>query len=162
LNIDNKLNARTMKRPVSPLLLTLLIAAFVGCAPFRGADSGSEKKSKKPDITGSWKLESYKYGTSSGAFASADAGIPRIKLITGNSFQWVHFDASTKRIVKSAGGSYTLEGDAYTEMLEYGLNMEQYIGTQSVFKVKVEKDVLFISGKLSTGYPIEEVWQRVK
>jgi hypothetical protein len=151
-----------MKRSVFTFLMTLLIAAFVGFASFRSPDSGSERKSKTPDISGTWKLESYRYGNISSAFTSASADRPRVKLITENSFQWTSYDASTKRITSSAGGSYTLEGDSYTEMLEYGFNMEPYVGTLSIFKIEVEDDMLFITGKLSTGYLVEEVWQRVK
>lgn len=162
LNNQYKPNSRTMKRSVFPLLLTLLVAAALGFASFRSPDSGSEKKSKTAGISGTWKLETYRYGNNSSAFTSATDGMPRIKLITDNSFQWASYDASTKKIMESAGGSYTLEGDSYTEMLEYGFNMDTYVGTKSAFKIKVENDMLFLSGKLSTGYPIEEVWQRVK
>jgi hypothetical protein len=151
-----------MKRSIFPFLITLLIASVVGFTSFRSPDSGSEKKLKKQDISGTWKLESYRYGNSSSKFISASADRPRVKLITDNGFQWSSYDVSTKRITESAGGSYTLEGDSYTEILEYGFNMEPYVGTQSNFKIKVEDDMLFLTGKLSTGYPIEEVWQRVK
>jgi hypothetical protein len=150
-----------MKRPVFPLLITLLIAAVILFSSFL-SPAVSEKKSKIPDISGTWKLESYRYGSASSAFTIAAANMPRLKLITNNSFQWASYDASTKKILESAGGSYTLEGDTYTEMLNYGYKMETYVGTNSIFRIKVEDDILFLSGKLSTGYPIEEVWQRVK
>lgn len=151
-----------MKKSVFALLFTLLFAAVVVFASFRTAYSGSEKKSRKPEITGTWKLESYRYGNSSSAFVTVPAEGPHIKLITEKSFQWAYYNASTKTVMESAGGSYTLDGDSYTEMIEYGYNMEKYVGTKSVFTVKLENDMLFITGKLSTGYPVEEVWQRVK
>lgn len=115
----------------------------------------------QPSVTGTWKLDSYKYGDTD-VFVPASDSRPRIKLITDSSFHWVSYDASTGRIVSSAGGHYTLEKDTYTETLVYGLGMNSYLGTVSIFRIKSDDDMLFISGDLSDGLHIEEVWQKTE
>jgi len=40
--------------------------------------------------------------------------------------------------------------------------MEGYLGTKSNFKIKVEDGMFYLSGVLSSGYKIEEIWQKVK
>lgn len=150
------------KQALFALTALLFLTAVFTFSSFRASDSESGKKSKAPDITGTWKLESYRYGSGSSAFTSLPENRPRIKLITNNSFQWASYDPDTRKIMEAAGGTYTLEGDKYTETLNYGYNMDSYTGTQSIFSIKIENDMMFISGKLSTGYQIEEVWQKVK
>lgn len=140
---------------------TLLIVAALSLVAFRNSDSGSEKKSRNT-ITGTWRLDSYKYGTTSSSFTSITPDRPHIKLITENRFLWATYDAETKKILESAGGTFTLDGENYIESIDYGYNMDSYLGSKSNFKIKVEDGMFYLTGVLSDGYKIEEVWQKVK
>ena len=140
---------------------TLLLVASFAVLAFGNPGSGPEKKAAN-SIIGTWQLDSYKYGTTSSSFAPITPDRPHVKLITENRFLWVTYDAATKKILESAGGAYTLSGENYIESIDYGYNMEGYLGTKSNFKIKVEDGMFYLSGVLSDGYKIEEIWQKVK
>lgn len=151
-----------MKKPIVIISSTaLLLVAVLTIQAFRKPVSGSDKEVVNP-IIGSWQLDSYKYGISSSSFTTITPHRPHIKLITENRFLWVTYDAETKKILESAGGQYTLDGENYTESIDYGYGMDQYLGTKSEFKIKVEDGMFYLSGVLSDGYKIEEIWQKVK
>ena len=140
---------------------TLLLVASFAVLAFRKPGYVTEKKAAN-SIIGTWQLDSYKYGTTSSSFAPITPDRPHVKLITENRFLWVTYDAATKKILESAGGAYTLSGENYIESIDYGYNMEGYLGTKSNFKIKVEDGMFYLSGVLSDGYKIEEIWQKVK
>ena len=150
-----------MKRNLIIITLALLtvIAVLTACAATAKKEASVTKANP---LLGTWQLALYKYGSTSSAFIVASPVSSRIKMITDTHFLWVHFDRTTKTISGSAGGTYTLTGDKYTESIDFGLGMNSYVGTKPAYTVKVEGDKLFLSGDLSEGYQIEEVWERVK
>ena len=85
-------------------------------------------------------------------------------MLTATHFIWVNYDAKTKLVSSSMGGTYTLESGNYTETIEFGFpeGMGAYFGKKQVFTIKFDGDKMIQSGKLSDGLKIEEVWQRVK
>ena len=151
-----------MKKSVVILTTAILLTlATIVILAFSNPGSGPRKEATN-SIMGTWQLDSYKYGTTSSSFAPITPDRPHIKLITEDRFLWVTYDAATKRILESAGGAYTLNGENYIESIDYGYNMEGYLGTKSNFKIKVEDGMFYMSGVLSDGYKIEEIWQKVK
>ena len=146
-----------------PLFLIISIAALAITVMTISATTGTaELKKKTISITGTWQLASYKYGSSSSSFIDVPQGQKRLKLITDNYFTWVSYDTNSNRIVSSAGGTFTLVGDTYTESIDFGLGMDSYLGNKPAYKIKVEGDMFFLSGQLTENYKIEEIWQRVK
>lgn len=121
---------------------------------------------KVPDASdkhlGTWKLVSTKYGDAK-EFTKYRETSSRIKLITATHFTWVEVGAATKKVLASAGGTYKLSGNSYTETINFaGDGMETYLGKSQMFTIRVEGDKLFQSGELSDGLKIEENWERVK
>ncbi len=111
---------------------------------------------------GTWQLISTKYGDAKD-FSDFPKEQRRVKLITATHFTWVQYDAGSKKVDSMAGGPYTLEGNSYTETIEFvGTGMETYLGKKQLFTIKVDGDKLNQSGQLSDGLKIEEVWQRLK
>lgn len=110
---------------------------------------------------GTWKLVSYKYSTT-GNFVKVPKGDQHIKLITGTHFMWAETDSATREVSGMAGGTYALKGNTYTESIDFGIGMSNYLGRKQTFTLVVEGDLLFLSGVLTDGYHVEEVWQRVK
>jgi hypothetical protein len=68
------------------------------------------------------------------------------------------------QVTRSAGGRYTLEGDAYEETPEFGLgeDFELIKGKAQSFKCKIDGNTWHHDGKLSNGLTIEEIWQRAE
>jgi len=111
---------------------------------------------------GTWQLISTKYGDAT-EFSDFSKERRRVKLITATHFTWVDYDAGSKQVGSTAGGSYTLDGGSYTETIEFvGEGMETYLGKKQTFTIKVDGDKLHQSGQLSDSLKIEEVWQRLK
>jgi len=151
-----------MKKPIVFISASaILLVAVLGILSFRKPVSGFEKEAVNP-IIGTWQLDSYKYGPTSSSFTTITPDRPHIKLITGNRFLWVTYDAGTKKVLESAGGQYTLDGENYAESIDYGYSMDEYLGTKSKFRIKVEDGMFYLSGVLSDGYKIEEIWLKVK
>ena len=151
-----------MKKPVVIFTLaSLFLATAIAIVAFISPNSGPGPEAAD-SIVGTWQLDSYKYGVTPSSFTRITADRPHIKLITENRFLWVTYDAATKKILESAGGIYILDGENYLESIDYGYNMDSYVGTKSTFKIKVEDGMFYMSGVLSDGYKIEEIWQKVK
>ena len=66
-------------------------------------------------------------------------------------------------VLKGGGGTYRLDGDTYTETIDYGLpGMVRFIGKQAVYQIGVERDTMRISGVLDDQIEVREVWVRVR
>jgi hypothetical protein len=62
-----------------------------------------------------------------------------------------------------AGGTYTLTGNSYTEHVDF-MNVKEadkFVGKDQPFTIKLEGDTLSLSGTLSNGEKISEIWKRV-
>jgi len=116
--------------------------------------------SSAPHI-GAWRLTSYKY-SATGNFVNVPKGDMHIKLITESHFMWAQSDTATMKVSGMGGGEYTLKGNTYTESIDYGIGMDNYLGRRQTFTLMVEGDRLFLTGMLSDGYHVEEVWERIK
>lgn len=150
-----------MKKIRSIFLITVIVLIALLTA------GGIQKDKSKPhtgdiSLQGTWKLELYKYGTGTSEFKNRPENLKRIKLITDTHFIWITIDTATGRISEAAGGRYTVNGNAYTESIDYGYNMETYIGTKCTYNIKIEEDILFLSGDLGRFGKIEEIWRRIK
>ena len=66
-------------------------------------------------------------------------------------------------VFNGAGGTYRLDGETYTETIDYGLpGMVRFIGKQAVYQIGVERDTMRISGVLDDQIEVREVWVRVR
>src|SRR5437899_10220971 len=92
------------------LALILVAAAAVMWADEPREASGIGK------LVGTWKVVSAKYG---GQDAQREEGITHIKHVTPTQFMWAIYDKDGK-VSATLGGSYTVKGDEYSELPEYG------------------------------------------
>ena len=86
-----------------------------------------------------------------------------IKVITKNRFVWTWaFDNNT--IVASARGTYTFDGETYTETIECGTqNQGAFIGKKAIVKLRFEgNNKFYSSGILADSMPLNEVWERIE
>jgi hypothetical protein len=145
-------------RSTKTIALVLLIAVMCTAGNLSWARAQTAETKTDNKLLGTWKMVSAKYGGQEFKFP---AGTTTLKHVTSNQFMWVGHDENGK-INRAAGGRYTLKGDTYEEVPEYGLSedFELLKGQPQVFKWKVEGNKWHHNGKLSNGLTIEEVWER--
>jgi WD40 domain-containing protein len=113
-------------------------------------------------LVGTWQLVSIKHGPD-GQSSAPPAGQRKVKLITGTHFTWIVYEAGSRKVLHTAGGTYSLQGDTYTEQIEFaGDGMTDDVGKPQLFKIWLDGDKLHQSGQLSDGTRIEEVWEGLK
>src|SRR5205823_3969349 len=120
---------------------TAALAAVAGAEePRAGAADGHK-------LVGTWKAVSAKYG---GSEIKLEEGYTHLKHVTPTQFMWAICDGEGK-VGTTLGGSYTLKGNAYTEVPEYGTGsvLEQLKGKPQVFTWRVEGNKWYHTGKLS-------------
>jgi hypothetical protein len=113
-----------------------------------------EKKKLSHEIIGTWALA----GTPDKIEEVADGA--RLKFLTGKHWSVTQHDPKTGKVIFHHGGTYTLDGDVYTESVEYANeNTADLVGQKFKFKVKVDGDVFTNIGQ---GNPWSEAWKRAK
>ena len=135
-------------------MIAILITTFSAC--------GEVPSQKATEIQGTWKLVSYNYSGDS-IMKPVQENLERLKLITDSKFCWIHFLSDSHVTTNYAGGSYSLNGENYIENLEFGaIGMKDYLGKSQKFTIKIENSKMHLSGVLSDGFKIKEVWERIE
>ena len=84
----------------------------------------------------------------------------RFKFRTGKHWCITEADPRTGQVIFHHGGTYMLDGDTYTETIEYANeNTAGLFKMQLKFKVKVEGDMYT---QIGDGNEFHEVWKRAK
>lgn len=121
----------------------------------------AEEPRQENKLLGTWKLVSGTYG---GQQIEIPEGVTQVKHVTPVQFMWARYDKDGK-VTSALGGSYTLKGQTYEEVPEYGVDEEMLNalkGKPQSFHWKIEGNKWHHTGKLSTGLSIDEVWVRVE
>jgi hypothetical protein len=139
-----------------PKAAALMAVVLVSFALLRADDkrpSAAQPQLAK-DLIGTWVL----VGTPDKVGTPPAAG-GRLKLLTGNHWAVTEADPNSGKVVFHHGGTYTIDGDIYTETVTYANeNTADLIGQKFQFNVKVVGDVFTNLGK---GNPWNEAWKRV-
>ncbi len=148
-----------MRKQVLSTLLPLMIFG-PACGTLQGAYQ-DKKDAFEQQVIGTWKMVSARFGDRE--IDMATFGVT-LKHITPTGFVWVSYDSQTKVVSRAAGGAYTLKGDQYEELPQYGFgpDFEVIRDKPQSFRVRIEGSKLYQSGSLSNGLKIEEVWERYK
>jgi hypothetical protein len=139
----------------------LTVAMIYTASRTFGVDGPRDQNKPEREILGTWKLVSAKYGNEE--IKLEDLGTTP-KHITSTQFMWVSYNAETKLISRTSGGTWKTNGDQYVETTEYGLgnDFEQLRGKEHTFTLRIEGDTWFHNGALANGLKIEEKWERIK
>ncbi len=88
----------------------------------------------------------------------------QVKIVTQDRCAWASYEPGTGAVIRAAGGSCRLGDGTYVERLEYANadDLAGLIGKDQKFTWKVEGDRWYLSGNLSNGQRIEELWERAK
>jgi hypothetical protein len=143
-------------------------AEFDALVKYRNGTGAAEGLPEEPKagarsenkLIGTWKLVSAKYD---GEAVTFPEGFTTVKHVTPTQFMWASYGRDGK-LVRAAGGGYTLKEGEYAETPEYGVGRD-FDGIREkvrTFKWKVEGNRWHHTGKLSNGLAVEEVWERVE
>ncbi len=157
------MNSPQKKQSLKWKLLALATLAFIlvfSFSSFTEATSSVKNSYSKTDIQGTWKLVSYNY-RGGNSLQKASSQTDRIKFIKNNSFYWIDIKNENNEVEDSAGGIYDLEGNSYNEFIEFGgTGMKDYTNNEQKFTIKIDNEIMYLSGVLSSGQKIKEVWVR--
>jgi len=119
----------------------------------------AEEPKAENKLVGTWKQVSAIYD----GREYKPEGATTLKHVTPTQFMWASYDKDGV-IARAAGGRYTIKGDVYEEVPEYGISSDFDIikGKAQTFTWKVEGNKWFHTGKLSNGLTIDELWERVE
>ena len=143
------------------LSIFLIFAFLLSCT--------TNVQEKKNPIEGTWELVSSKWSSPDTTSTFPDTDYYRmIKMISRTHFVFVIQDTSVENSDGFGGGKYTLDGDKYTEHVEF-LSDSELIGKSVTYTVKVEGDTLIQSGiypakKYGIGeydWDFSEVYKRI-
>jgi hypothetical protein len=109
---------------------------------------------KKTQLDGVWELVSGQ---------PLPQGARDIKIISGGHFMFAAYDTGNGRPLYAAGGTYILNGNSYTEHMDFASDViaTGLVGKDQQFTVNVDGDTFTQTGTLSNGKPLAEVWKRV-
>ena len=139
--------------------LPVLVAciAVVICLPLVGCSSEKQKT-----VEGTWELVTVKEKSPDTTIDYSRTGFRQIKIITPSRFAFLNQktgdekftgEGTDEQVLKRArtffagGGTYTLEGDTYTEHIEFFLH-PNFVGMSIPFKIKIEADRLIQTGTM--------------
>ena len=142
---------------------TLLFVPLTAFLLFAYSQSGMSQNEKQQtdvpnnSIVGTWKLLERS--------AKPVENYLQIKMITETQFSWTIYTLQGI-MMSSAGGTYTLEGNVYTEFLKAtSPNMKSYLDSKGVFTVEIKDNKLYQKGTLEGTFGnitiIDEVWERL-
>lgn len=141
--------------PRSVILGAAAFATIIGLAVLLPADDGAKTSQLAREAVGTWILA----GTPGKVEDPPPAKGP-LKFLTGKHWTFTQADPQTGKVVYHHGGTYTLDGDNYTETVNYANeNTANLIGQTWKFKLKVDGDTLTQTG---IGNPYTQVWKRAK
>ena len=151
------MNRRLAALAVCAAGLCFGVVTLRGEAPEKPAKSAD----LRPALVGTWKMTSMKVN---GRQSNLPESSVTYKHVTPGGFTWLSYNKEDGKIFRAAGGSYTLNGDDYTETIEYGTgdDFEGIKNASHSFKCRIEGDTWFNVGSLAGGTTLDEQWTRVK
>ncbi len=127
------------------IALPLLVLLLISCS------TGTDISSQHSLLIGTWKLIAAKTIQNDSVHIDDLSGKEMIKVINGSHFAFLNHDLKTDPddsldFFVSGGGQYTLEGQQYTEFLEY-CNFRQWEGHTFEFTITIKNDTLIQRGQ---------------
>lgn len=144
-------------RRIVVVLFLLLPLILLGC--------GGEKKNA---IEGTWRIVAGTMKTADTTISYSEANLFGMKMIVDG--QWAIFGqplGGGDTLAYYGGGTYTLEGNVYTESIKYNI-LKSRVGRTIPFEVEVRNDSLIQKGPPMSAqsaprkWELSEVWVRVK
>lgn len=112
-------------------------------------------------LTGKWILQKRMYDPDT-TFQDLSDTIEYVKILTSKSFVWYTYNKNNRGLIAMGGGSYKLEGESYTEFLEF--NYPQGTGVEGStipFKCDVKDSIWYHAGFINERAYDQEIEQYV-
>lgn len=140
---------------ISIAILLSLIYAFKPATAIQ-APSIHTPSSSNP-LEGTWKLRSANWAERTSHYADDEI----YKIYTRDRFAFIYYDEQEQSFSGAGGGTYTIEGNQFTETLEYFSFDQTAVGSQQTFTFEInEEGQLHQVGILQTEeYPDHEINQ---
>ncbi|WP_155975778.1 hypothetical protein [Daejeonella oryzae] len=131
---------------LTSLLLALFFAGF--CQP------------KKSKLYGTWILESSVFTTEDSVYREGESYKKEMKIVSPGHFIFIINKTSDNSFIMASGGRAIIDGDNYTEIIDYSSRPDALNQTYR-FKAKVVGDKWYHTGLIG-NWKLEEVWRRKK
>jgi beta-lactamase regulating signal transducer with metallopeptidase domain len=132
--------------------LALLLFAALGLVTLTDAQPAPKSPTQK-DLHGTWVLTG-----ENGVVSEPPGAGARLKSFSGTNWSITQTDPKTGAVIFRHGGTFALNGDEYSETVEFANeSTKELIGQTFKFKIKIEGDKLTLIG---VGNPWNEVWKR--
>ncbi len=137
-------------------------------------DGKADSTNSDIDLVGSWELVSYMNQNES-LWSDYPDFVGYIKHITPTHFVWVKYNADGDEVMSEGGGTYSLEGNTYTENIEFMYpSGSKQVGTSLPFTVemkdgkwyhtgyvkKIETDPATGKSTVTDSTLIREIWKK--
>jgi hypothetical protein len=146
-------------KKVAFVLSLMVISAVLVAVGNRTEESAPEAIK----IIGSWKLVKARYGD--GKMEEMKDGETAVKIFSATRWAAAFYNNSKKTYDGAGGGTYKLEGDKYTETIEYFSWDNASAGQTVVFTMKIENGMLHQYGTLeykgNKAYVIDEWSEKI-
>lgn len=113
-------------------------------------------------LQGTWKLLAAHWNADTKQFADNTI----YKIYTANRFAFLFYNEATKTFSGGGGGTYTVDGDRFTEHLEYFSFDTTAVGSAQTYQFEIKDGIFHQSGTLNTDkytdYTIHEFYERVE
>lgn len=128
---------------------------LVGCRP--EASSGDQTC----DLVGAWEPVSLQFTQPDGTVDVVEIGDPPgLKILSETRWAFVEEGSGDQGPTSGGGGTYTVDGSSYTEVVEYH-GATDFVGEAIEFECRTEDDRWYQSGTLPGGTYLEEVYRRL-
>lgn len=97
-------------------VIVFLAIVLLGCSKKQELIKTSDEPANR--LQGKWALISSKQEPNTSHQQTADS-IAYFKVLTRNTFTWVAYEKNSGVLISTAGGEYHLEGEKYTENIQY-------------------------------------------
>ncbi|MBC7914765.1 MAG: hypothetical protein H7Y07_11665 [Pyrinomonadaceae bacterium] len=115
---------------------------------------------KKSKLYGTWVLESSIFTTEDSIYKEDANYKKEMKIVTPGYFMFIVNKTSDNSFIMSSGGRAIIDGDNYTEIIDYSSRPDALNQTYR-FKSKVVGEKWYHTGLIG-NWKLEEVWKRVK
>jgi len=144
-----------MKKIYLPLTVILFLFVCSSCC-------------KKNQVEGTWELVSAKWifsDTNILEFPNSEYD-REVKVIGKTHVLFIRQDTTDKELYFSGGGTYTFEGNKYTEILDF-TDWGSDLGTTSVYDCEFKDSMWIITGPVNEGenvpkWKLREEWRKIE
>ncbi len=112
-------------------------------------------------LEGVWRIVSINGNRPGGKFVKPP--YDEYKIMTAGHYLWLSFDPHTGKVIRSGGGTYTLDGENYSAHVDFSnaKDLRAVIGQGYKGTCRLEGKRWYHYGKMTNGAGFDELWERV-